>query len=113
MLTGLALNVPPDAMRGPRVPGSKTSMTSARPAGGPDREPAADDLPEGRQIGLAAVTALGAVVAHAKRDHLVEDQQDPAGAGELPQEREEALGGRDEPHAVRQGVDQHRRQLVA
>ena len=111
MLTGLALNVPPEAIRGPRVPGSNTSITSARPPRGADGEAAADDLAEGGQIRIPAVAALGPVVADAERDDLVEDEEDPVLPGELPEEREEPLRGRDEPHAVRQGVDEHRRQL--
>ena len=58
MLTGLPLKVPPEAIRGPRVPGSKTSMTSAGPARRADREAAAHDLPERDQVGLAAVAPL-------------------------------------------------------
>ena len=88
MLTGLALNVPPEAIRGPRVPGSNTSITSARPPVAPIGKPAADDLAEGGQVGLPAVAALGAVVADAKRDDLVEDQQDAVLPGELPEEGE-------------------------
>ena len=113
MLIGLALNVPPEAIRGPRVPGSNTSITSARPPVAPDREPAADDLAEGGEVGLAAVAALGAVVADPEGDHLVEDEEDAVLPRELPEEREEALRGRDEAHAVRQRIDQHRRQLGA
>ena len=50
MLTGLALNAP-EAMRGPRVPGSNTSITSARPPVAPMGNPPPMILPNAVRSG--------------------------------------------------------------
>ena len=51
MLTGLALNVPRGGMRGPRVPGSNTSITSARPPVAPMGNPPPMILPNAVRSG--------------------------------------------------------------
>ncbi len=51
MLTGFPLNVPPEAMRGPRVPGSKTSITAAEPPVAPIGKPPPMILPSASRSG--------------------------------------------------------------
>jgi hypothetical protein len=48
------------------------------PAERADREPAADHLPERDQVGPHAVELLEAAAREPERDHLVDDQHDPA-----------------------------------
>ena len=51
MLTGLALNVPPEAIRGPRAPGSNTSITAALPPVAPTGNPPPMILPKAVRSG--------------------------------------------------------------
>ncbi len=81
-------------------------------AEGADGQAAADDLPHRRQVGPDAVTALGAPVADAERDHLVEDEQRAEALGQLAQEDEEALVGGDHAGRAHHRLDDDGGQLV-
>jgi hypothetical protein len=63
----------------------------APPAEGPDRQAAADDLAEGREVGPDAQALLRAAPRRAERDDLVEDQHDPVTLGDLAQPGQESL----------------------
>jgi hypothetical protein len=63
-------------------------MTSAAPATAPTGKPP-HDLAERGHVGRDAEGALGAVIAHAERDHLVEDQHDAVGERHLADGLEE------------------------
>ena len=85
----------------------------ASPADGADGQSAADDLAERRQVGRHRVLGLGAAVAQAEPgDHLVEHQQcaDPVAFG--AQTLQEAIGRGDDPHVGRNGLDDHRGDLL-
>ena len=61
--------------------------------------------------GRAAEVPLGAVVADAERDHLVEDEQDAVRRGHGAQRLEQLRGRGHEPHPVRHRVDDDGGQL--
>ena len=76
-------------------------------------QPAADHLAHHGQVGANAVELLGAAAGDAEAgDHLVADEQRVVAVGELAEELEEALGGRDEAHVGRDRLAEDRRRLV-
>ena len=66
---------------------------------GPDREPAAEDLPEARQVGPDLEELLRAPLRQAEAgDHLVEEEERALPVGDLPEPLEEARLREDDAH---------------
>ena len=85
-----------------------------RAAEGADRKPAADDLPEHRQVGADAEPLLRAAARDPEAgDHLVEDEQRARRVAELAQRLEEARRGRDDAHVPGDRLDDHAREALA
>ena len=72
-------------------------------AEGADRQAAADDLPERREIGPDPEPLLGAAPRGPERDHLVEDQYNIMSLGDLAQTRQEPVDRR-----YQAGITHHR-----
>ena len=81
-------------------PGRGDELDQVRPSTiGANREAAADDLAQDRQVGPDAVELLRAARRDAEsRDHLIEDQQRTRACSELAQPVKEAFDRRDHPH---------------
>ncbi len=78
------------------------------------RQPAADDLPEDRQVGPDAVALLGAAAGDAKAgDHLVEHEQRARDVAERAQRLQEAGLRRDAAHVAGHRLDEDRREVLA
>ena len=76
-------------------------MISRFAAKGADRQAAADDLAERRQVGSNAVQFLGAAVGHPESAHdFIEDEDNPFLVAEVAQTFEEALPGRNGSHVA-------------
>ena len=69
-------------------------------AHGADRKPAADDLPEHRDVRVQPEQALDPPRRDPQGDHLVEDQEDPALAGLVAKEPDEFIRGWNEAGPV-------------
>ncbi len=84
-------------------------------ADGSDRESAADDLPEGRQIRRDPELPLGALQPADPEagDHLVEHEHRAVGLGQLPEGLEVTLDRVDDPVVAEDRLREHRRDLVA
>ena len=81
---------------------------------GRERQAAAGDLAENRQVGPDAVELLRASAGDPEaRDDLVEDEHGAAGIGERSQRLEEARLGRDDAHVPGDGLDDDGRQPLA
>jgi hypothetical protein len=110
---------------GERVPGQRAGLVDGargrelvHELGGPaerrERQPAARDLAQDRQVGPDAVQLLRAAPGNAEAgDHLVEDEQGAGGGAERAQRLEEAGLRRDDAHVPGHGLDDDRRELVA
>ena len=85
----------------------------APPAVGPDRHPAADDLPEDRQVGLDPVAGLGAAAGHPEAgDHLVEHEEGAVRARHLAEPVEEPRRRGDDADVRGHRLDDDRRDLI-
>ena len=79
-----------------------------------ERQAAADDLAEDRQVGQDAEALLRAAARDAEAgDHLVEDEQRAARRRRAPQRLEEARRRRDDAHVPGDRLDEDRRQPLA
>src|SRR5262245_49367587 len=111
--------------RGERVPGERARLVHVanrrevphqvrRAAEGADRKPAADDLPEHRQLGVDPEPLLRAAAGDPEAgDHLVEDEQRPRGVAQLAQGLEEPGRRRDDAHVPGDRLDDHAREALA
>ena len=106
--------VPGERARLVHGPGGRDELHDLAPAAvGADRQPAADHLPERRQIRRDPVERLRAARVHAEAGHdLVEDEQRAVRGGELAQPLEEARGREHEPHVPDDRLEDHGRDLV-
>ena len=87
---------------------------SRRPAEGPDRQPAADDLAEGREVGADALAFLDPAGCDAEAGHdLIEDQHAAVARGQLAQAGEKSRPRQHEAHVADVRLDDDRRDLVA
>ena len=89
-------------------------MISAAAAERREREAAADDLPEDRQVGPDAEALLRAAAGDAEAgDHLVEDEQRARGVAERAQRLEEPGLRRDAAHVPGDRLDEDRGEVLA
>ena len=84
------------------------------PAEGGERQAAADDLAEHRQVRQHAEALLRTAARHPEaRDHLVEDEQRAGRIAKLPQRLEKAGVRRDDAHVPGDRLDDDGRQALA
>src|ERR1700678_1546332 len=80
---------------------------------GANRKATANDLSQGRQVGIYAPQSLRSAIAQAKGDDFIEDQQSSDFTSDLAQSFKIGLVRRCKTRAVRHGVDKNAGELRA